>query len=51
MEIRNNPHMYALPKLALNPEIKEISKFTYEDIKIEGYESYPSVKYPLSVGL
>lgn len=45
------PKMYGLPTLVLNPEIKEIRKFTYEDIKIEGYESYPSVKYPLSVGL
>jgi thymidylate synthase len=47
----NNPHMYALPTLVLNPEKKEIDDFKYEDIKIEGYKSYPTVKYPLSVGL
>jgi len=47
----NNPHMYSLPTLLLNPDIKEIDDFKYEDIKIEGYRSYPSVKYPLSVGL
>jgi len=47
----NNPHMYPLPTLLLNPDIKEIDNFKYEDIKIEGYRSYPSVKYPLSVGL
>lgn len=46
-----NPHMYSLPILLLNPDIKEIDDFKYEDIKIEGYKSYPSVKYPLSVGL
>ena len=46
-----NPHMYPLPKLWLNPEITNIDDFTYDDIKIEGYKSYPSVKYPLSVGL
>lgn len=46
-----NPHMYSLPTLLLNPDIKEIDDFKYEDIKIEGYKSYPSVKYPLSVGL
>lgn len=45
-----NPHRYALPKLMLPNEI-EIDKLKYEDIKIEGYESYPSIKYPLSVGL
>ena len=47
----NNPHMYALPTIVLNPEKKEIDDFKYEDIKIEGYKSYPTVKYPLSVGL
>ena len=47
----NNPHMYGLPKLVLNPEKKEIDDFTYEDIKIVGYKSYPKVNYPLSVGL
>lgn len=46
-----NPHMYSLPTLSLNPDIKEIDDFKYEDIKIEGYKSYPTVKYPLSVGL
>ena len=43
--------MYALPKLWLNPEIKDIDDFTFDDIKIIGYKSYPAVKYPLSVGL
>ena len=46
-----NPHMYALPTLVLNSEKKEIDDFEYDDIKIEGYKSYPTVKYPLSVGL
>lgn len=51
-----NPHLYGLPKLVLNYETDEnfyanIDNFKYEDIKIEGYESYPTVKYPLSVGL
>ena len=47
----NNPHMYALPKLVLNPEKKEVDDFTYDDIKIEGYKSFPKVNYLLSVGL
>ena len=46
-----NPHMYGLPKLILNKTIKDIDKFKYEDIKIVGYQSYPAIKYPLSVGL
>lgn len=47
----NNPHMYALPTLKLNPEKKDIDDFKYEDVKIESYESYPKISYPLSVGL
>lgn len=43
--------MYGLPKLILNKTIKDIDKFKYEDIKIVGYQSYPTIKYPLSVGL
>ena len=46
-----NPHMYPLPKLWLNPEITNIDDFTYDDIKVIGYKSYPVVKYPLNVGL
>lgn len=46
-----NPHMYPLPKLWLNPEITNIDDFTYDDIKVIDYKSYPAVKYPLNVGL
>ena len=46
-----NPHMYELPKLWLNPKIRNIEDFTYDDIKVVGYKSYPSIKYPLNVGL
>lgn len=46
-----NPHMYGLPKIKLNTNIKNIEDFKFEDIEIIGYESYPAIKYPLSVGL
>ena len=50
-QTKRHPHLYALPTLKLNTKIKNINKFTYDDIKIEGYESYPTIKMPLSVGL
>ena len=42
---------YSSPTLNLNPKVNKIEDFTYEDIKVEGYHSYPAVKMPLSVGL
>lgn len=40
---------YELPKLKLNPEIKDIFDFTYEDIKIENYVSHPHIKAEVAV--
>ena len=49
-QLTRDPYKYNLPKLWLNPDIKNIDDFTFADIKIEGYESYPSIKFPLTVG-
>lgn len=34
------------PVVKLNPDIKEIDHFTFDDILIEGYLSHPAIKYP-----
>jgi thymidylate synthase len=47
----NHPKLYSLPTLVLNKDIKNINDFTYDDIKIDGYQSYSKISYPLSVGL
>ena len=50
-QLWRNPFKYRPPMLQLNKDIKNIYDFTEDDIKIVGYESYPPLKYKLSVGL
>ena len=49
-QLIRNPYLYKLPQLELNSDIKNIRDFTADDIKIKNYKSYPSIKFPLSVG-
>lgn len=39
----------ALPKMILNPEVKSIFDFKYEDFKLEDYAPYPAIKAPVAV--
>jgi thymidylate synthase len=38
-----------LPKMVINPEIKDIFGFEYDDFKLEGYDPHPSIKAPIAV--
>ena len=40
---------FPLPKLHLNPEIKNIDDFTMDDIKLENYEFHPPIKAEMAV--
>ncbi len=39
----------ALPKMALNPEVKDLYGFRYEDFTLEGYDPHPAIKAPVAV--
>jgi thymidylate synthase len=39
----------ALPTLKLNPEVKSIFDFKYEDFTLENYDPYPGIKAPVAV--
>jgi thymidylate synthase len=39
----------ALPTMTINPAIKDIFDFTYEDFKLENYNPHPTIKAPISV--
>ena len=38
-----------LPKMKINPEVKDIFSFKYEDFELVGYDPYPAIKAPISV--
>jgi len=38
-----------LPKMLINPDVKDIFNFRYEDFKLEGYDPYPSIKAPIAI--
>ena len=37
-----------LPKLRLNPAVKSVFDFRYEDFTLEGYDPWPAIKAPMS---
>ena len=38
-----------LPHLVLNPKIRSVFDFAYEDILVEGYDPAPAIKAPVAV--
>ena len=40
---------FALPRLLINPEIKDINKFQYSDFKLEGYQAHPHIKAKVAI--
>ena len=39
----------ALPRIILNPEVKDIFLFQYSDFKLIDYNPYPLIKAPIAI--
>ena len=49
LELQRSRDLRTLPKMKLNPEIKDIFEFTFEDFTLEGYDPHPPIKGAVAV--
>jgi len=49
VELQLSREPMALPRMKLNPDVKEIDGFAYEDVKILGYKAHPHIAGKVAV--
>ena len=49
VELQLSREPRALPIMKINPDVKSIFDFRYEDFTLEGYDPYPAIKAPVAV--
>lgn len=47
LQLSREPRLY--PQMKLNPEIKNLFDFTFEDFELVGYDPWPGIKAPVAV--
>jgi len=48
-ELQLSRDPFPLPIMKLNPGVRDIFSFTFEDFTLEGYQSHPGIKAPVAV--
>jgi len=48
-ELQLSRDPFPLPTMKINPAIKDIFGFSFEDFALEGYQSHPGIKAPVAV--
>jgi thymidylate synthase len=38
-----------LPVMKLDPQVRDLFAFRYEDFRVEGYDPYPAIRAPIAV--
>ena len=46
-QLRREPR--ALPSLWVNPDLKDVRKLAFEDVRVDGYDPHPHIKAPVAV--
>lgn len=49
VELQLSREPFPLPKMTLNPDIKNIFDFKFEDIELSGYEAHPHIKGKVAI--
>jgi thymidylate synthase len=49
VELQLSRDFRSLPVMKINPEVKDIFGFTYEDFELTGYDPHPAIKAPVAV--
>ena len=47
LQLSRGPH--ALPTMSINPDVKDLFAFRYEDFTLQGYEAHPHIKAQVAV--
>lgn len=49
VKLQLNREPFPLPTMKINPEVKDIFSFKYEDFTLENYQYHPAIKAPVAV--